>query len=170
MRGRGAEKRFRNLNTAPCGAPLRRFWALSPSLSGSNGHRNVPEVCYRWRPAAGSGCPIRLNRRSLRQAHSCGPVFRRVGRSCRKPPVPRDRHAATKDQGATPAPSPDSSVCTPGLSMTGQGEISMGGKVLDKFSDIPAIPDAARHAMLRCWSGTHQQDRNWVDPVSAPHH
>ena len=31
-----------------------------------------------------------------------------------------------------------------------------------------AIPDAARHAMLRCWSGTHRLLRI-MDPVSAQH-
>ena len=37
----------------------------------------------------------------------------------------------------TPAPSPDSPVCTPGLSMTERGEISMGEQGLDKFGVIP---------------------------------
>ena len=32
-----------------------------------------------------------------------------------------------------------------------------------------AIPDAAQHAMMRCWSGTHRLVRI-VDPVSAQHH
>ncbi len=40
----------------------------------------------------------------------------------------------------TPALSPDSPVRAPGLFATGQGEISMGVKVLDKFVDIPFWP------------------------------
>ncbi len=53
----------------------------------------------------------------------------------------------------TPALSPDSSVCTPGLSMTGQGEISMAAKVLDKFVDISGrsgfLDEAPQHFRLR---------------------
>ncbi len=69
----------------------------------------------------------------------------------------------------TPALSPEFPVRAPGLSMTGQREFTTGQKGGDKFSDIPAIPDAARHEMLRCWSGTHILRSGFMDPVSAPH-
>ena len=62
------------------------------------------------------------------QSHSGGPFFRRVGQSCRKPPVPC-LPGTTQDAG----PIPDGSVCTPGLSMTGQVQNNRAQKGGDKF-------------------------------------
>ncbi len=77
MRGRGAEKRFRNLKYAPCGAPLRRFWAFSPSLSGSTA-TGAPQRYVTGDALLPRGIPG-LNRRSLRPTHSGGPFFHTVG-------------------------------------------------------------------------------------------
>ena len=138
--------------------------------------RTTSQQLVRRRTAClGRETPAQTVALALRPCHNGGTHFRRVGRSCRKPPVPRSPSTAAK-KGGTPALIPDGSVCTPDLSITGQREFTMGQKGGDKFLGIsfaPRFPSPSRMLrstlVMRCWSETHQRDRNRIGPGSAAH-
>ena len=57
MRGRGAERRFRTLNSAPCGAPLRRFFSFQSLALRFERPQKRPRVILPVTPCCRIGLP-----------------------------------------------------------------------------------------------------------------
>ena len=140
----GAPKDASELIKCALRRPVAAVQALSPSLSvparGGSPHH------FSWSaftPFALDGTPV--------QAVSSG--FTAISQL--RNPVSRERAKLSKAscpalpaRPRTPALSPDSSVCTPGLSMTGRHEFTTGQKGGDKYFEIFFAPQFPRPSRM----------------------
>ena len=140
LRGRGAKRRFRNLICAPCGAPLRRFWTFSFSLSGLayRGSRQNPDAPL---PSNGSYRPGWTAMRYVCPT-SAAPCFQGTGEAFES----LLSHATEHDPGRRPCPR--SFRCAHRASLRqGKGRLAWGQRVCLGIFSLPRFSQAFR--MLR---------------------